>query len=60
MKISLAYAELRLIVCKFLWNFDLKLLPECDNWIKQNTYMLWEKKALNVCLVPIRQEQAQT
>ncbi|KIW76438.1 hypothetical protein Z517_11184 [Fonsecaea pedrosoi CBS 271.37] len=54
---SLAYAEIRVILSKLLWTFDLALAPESDNddWARtQKTYMLWEKPALMVNLTPVK------
>lgn len=53
---SLAYAEMRLVLVRVLWNFDLKLDPESVNWTDQKTYFLWEKKPLKVQLFPIRRK----
>ncbi|KAL4869732.1 cytochrome P450 [Aspergillus spectabilis] len=53
---SIAYAELRLIICKLLWSFDLQLASEVanDSWAeKQDTYILWEKGPLMVQLAPV-------
>lgn len=50
---SLAYAEMRLILARLLWNFDLELMPESRNWKDQKIYTLWEKGALNVKLTPV-------
>jgi cytochrome P450 len=47
---GLAMNQLRTIMIRIIWNFDLTLDPECDNWHKQITYTLWEKPALNVHL----------
>ena len=47
---SLAYAELRLIVSRFFWNFDVQLQPESDNWAQQKTNILLNKKPLYVKL----------
>ncbi|KAF2819042.1 cytochrome P450 [Ophiobolus disseminans] len=43
---NLAYHELRLIVAKVLFAFDLELAPECEGWLDQDTYILWQKKPL--------------
>ena len=32
---SLAYAEMRLILARVLWNFDLELQPDCRDWSSQ-------------------------
>ena len=49
---SLAYAELRLILSRLLWNFDLSLPVESKgyDWANQKTYVLVEKQPLKVCL----------
>jgi hypothetical protein len=45
----MALHEIRLILSKVLFNFDLELLPECRNWIAdQKIYSLWEKIPLMV------------
>ncbi|KAJ5801644.1 uncharacterized protein N7518_003712 [Penicillium psychrosexuale] len=47
---NLAYHEMRLILAKMLYNFDLSLLPESVGWDKQKTFLLWEKNDLMVQL----------
>ena len=32
---SLAYAEMRLILARMLWNFDLELQPDSQDWTSQ-------------------------
>jgi cytochrome P450 len=43
---NMAYHEMRLIIAKVLYHFDLDLCPESYGWDDQNTYLLWEKKPL--------------
>jgi averantin hydroxylase len=44
---NLAYAEMRLILAKFLWKFDMDLDPRSKGWVKrQKAYVLWEKDEL--------------
>ncbi|KAF4546144.1 Cytochrome p450 protein [Lasiodiplodia theobromae] len=50
----LAYQEIRIILAKILWNFDLKLCPESDGWINQKSYSMWKKDPLWVEATPIR------
>ncbi|KAK4681747.1 hypothetical protein QC764_110160 [Podospora pseudoanserina] len=50
---NLAYAEMRLIMARLLWNFDLELMPESEEWNRQRIYVLWEKGAVNVRLTPV-------
>ncbi|KAL9625242.1 MAG: hypothetical protein Q9160_000644 [Pyrenula sp. 1 TL-2023] len=46
---NLAIAEMRLIIAKFLWHFDVRFSPKMEkrDWIaEQETYLLWEKVPL--------------
>lgn len=52
--LSLANHEMRLILAKVLWNFDLELCPQSQNWADQKTYSLWEKHPLMVKMRPVR------
>lgn len=47
---SMAWREMRLLLAKVLYNFDLKLSDESLSWTDQKVYVLWEKKPL-VCHV---------
>lgn len=47
---NLAFMEMRLIMARFLWNFDIELMPDSRNWAQQKIYILWEKGPLNVRL----------
>lgn len=47
---SLAYSEIRMILCKVLFHFDVELSPECANWTDQSVYFLWDKPPLLVTL----------
>ncbi|KAJ5766345.1 uncharacterized protein N7511_003961, partial [Penicillium nucicola] len=47
---ALAYFEIRLILCKLLFNFDITLSPESINWLDQKVYFIWEKPPLMVKL----------
>ncbi|ODM19783.1 hypothetical protein SI65_04769 [Aspergillus cristatus] len=47
---NLAYSQVRLILCKLLYNFDVELRSECTDWIDQESYFLWDKPALWVTL----------
>jgi hypothetical protein len=50
--LSLAYSELRLILAKVLYHFDLSFVPGSEGWDKQKTFFLWEKNDLLVRLRP--------
>ena len=48
---SLAYAEMRLILAKVLWHFDLELVRPEEDWMRtQKVFALWEKESLGVKL----------
>ncbi|KIW06434.1 uncharacterized protein PV09_02881 [Verruconis gallopava] len=53
---NLAYSEMRLILARFLWNFDVRLddkMMEGKEWTDQKTYILWEKHPLWAKLTPV-------
>jgi hypothetical protein len=48
---SLAYAELRLILARIIYNFDLVLDPRSENWTERNEiFLLWKKPDLYIRL----------
>ncbi|KAJ0425151.1 sterigmatocystin biosynthesis P450 monooxygenase stcL [Aspergillus carlsbadensis] len=47
---NLAYMESRLILTKLLFNFDIELCPESQEWIVQEMYVNWDKPQLHVWL----------
>ncbi|KAF9882293.1 trichothecene c-15 hydroxylase [Colletotrichum karsti] len=47
---NLAYSELRLILARIIWNFELKLAPESRGWLDHECYLMWDKPPLNVYL----------
>ncbi|RMJ14371.1 hypothetical protein CDV36_005981 [Fusarium kuroshium] len=50
---NLAKAELRLILVRMLWRFDMELVPECEGWMDgQKIYGFWTKPPLLVKLSP--------
>lgn len=52
---SLAYVEMRLILARILWNFDMELASDSADWLtKQKIFILWEKGPLNVHLTPVK------
>ena len=48
--LSLAYAEMRSILARMLWNFDMKLCEASKKWTDQRVFVLWEKLPLLVKL----------
>jgi cytochrome P450 len=52
---NLAYAEMRLIVARILFKFDVKLGPGAKDWIeRQRIYTTWQKPELPVYLTPAK------
>ncbi|ODM18784.1 hypothetical protein SI65_05401 [Aspergillus cristatus] len=43
---NLAYNEMRVILARVLWNFDLELCAESRGWERQRSYLTWEKPPL--------------
>ncbi|KAI5918888.1 cytochrome protein [Camillea tinctor] len=43
---NLAYHEMRLIMARILWNFDLALDERCSDWHNQKILSIWEKPPL--------------
>lgn len=53
---SLAWLELRLMLAKTLWHYDLELCPGMENWVDQKSYLTWEKGPLMVKLIPVKRD----
>ena len=51
---SLAYAEMRLILARVLFNFDMELVDPNVDWLDHKSYVIWAKPPLNVYLKPVR------
>jgi len=45
---SLAVAECRLILARLFWEFDVHVLPRQEGWVRQKTFLSWEKPPLMV------------
>ncbi len=44
---SLAYAEMRMIMARIVYDFDMKLADESQRWIeRQKSYALWDRSVL--------------
>lgn len=51
--LNLAHVELRLIMARMLWNFDISLDERCANWVGDLVeYFGWDKTPLWVRLTP--------
>ncbi|CAG8958605.1 hypothetical protein HYFRA_00009922 [Hymenoscyphus fraxineus] len=50
---NLAYAEMRYILARLLWNFDLEMTEQSRNWMdNQKAYLVWDKPGLFLKLKP--------
>lgn len=50
---NLARAEMRIILARLIWRFDLELMPESKNWMEgQRIFGFWEKPPLMCKLSP--------
>ncbi|MCJ1432335.1 hypothetical protein MMC27_001691 [Xylographa pallens] len=47
---NLAYAEMRSIMARMLWNFEMELCGDSEGWNDQRIFILWDKPALHVRL----------
>ncbi|GJC87619.1 cytochrome P450 monooxygenase aclL [Colletotrichum liriopes] len=52
---NLAYVEMRLVLARLVWNFDIELAEESQGWAeRQKVFILWDKGPLKVHLKPAR------
>lgn len=50
---SLANAEMRLILARLIWNFDIRAAENLHHWYDDSeVYILWQKGPVNVYLMP--------
>ncbi len=55
--VSLAYAEMRLIFARILYDFDLRLANDAKDWVKrQHAYTIWERIPLNIFFTPVQRQ----
>ncbi|KAL2173169.1 cytochrome P450 [Thermothelomyces heterothallicus CBS 202.75] len=53
--VNLAYAEMRYILARLIWNFDFELAEQSRNWADGlRAWLIWEKRPLYVHLEPRR------
>ncbi|CAG9986847.1 unnamed protein product [Clonostachys byssicola] len=56
---NLAYVEMRVILARIIWNFDLVMAHDSQNWMnKEEVYTLWMKGPLNFYLKPRNRVQS--
>ncbi|KAI4870708.1 putative cytochrome P450 [Hypoxylon rubiginosum] len=52
---NLAYAEMRMILARIVYDFDLKLSDESQKWIeRQRSFALWDRIPLYAYLTPVK------
>ncbi|CAI4211080.1 unnamed protein product [Parascedosporium putredinis] len=51
---ALAYVEMRVILARIIWNFDMELAEEGDWLAKQDNHLLWRRRPLSVRLTPVQ------
>lgn len=52
---NLAYAEMRLILAKIVFNFDMRIADESRGWLEgQKAFTVWDKPPLQVYLTPVK------
>ncbi|KAF1996437.1 cytochrome P450 monooxygenase-like protein [Amniculicola lignicola CBS 123094] len=49
---NIAWAEIRMILARLVWNFEIELEGENEHWDKQKVFVLWDKPSLMVKLTP--------
>ncbi|KAI1324101.1 cytochrome P450 [Xylariaceae sp. FL0255] len=49
---SMAWHQMRLLLAKVVFSFDLDLLDKTQDWTDQDVYITWEKKPLMVYATP--------
>jgi cytochrome P450 len=54
---SLAYTEMRLLLARMLWKFDLEAVPTERDWYDQKIFFLWEKGGLPIKLKEVVREK---
>ena len=55
---NLAYMEMRLILARLIWGFDLELCEESNGWAeRQKVFILWDKGPLWVRLKDVEREK---
>lgn len=53
---NLAFSEMRQILARVLWNFDLELVDGESHWSNQKSFTLWQKGPL-VCRISLRKDR---
>lgn len=52
---SLAYAEMRVVMARMVFEFDMELSERSKNWLKEaKVYTIWKKTELFLRLTPVK------
>ncbi|KAI9737244.1 MAG: hypothetical protein M1818_005776 [Claussenomyces sp. TS43310] len=51
---NLAYVEMRLVLVRLLWEFDLELVDQEQKWDETKVFLIWAKKPLWIRLHPVK------
>ncbi|KAJ5540699.1 cytochrome P450 monooxygenase, partial [Penicillium frequentans] len=56
---NLAYAEMRMILARVIFNFDMKIAEDSKGWMeRQYIYLFWQKDPLYVHLTPVNTDRS--
>jgi len=51
---NLAWAEIRIILSKMIWSFEIESSGPNYQWEKQLTFVMWQKEPLMVSVTPVK------
>ncbi|KAK2043658.1 cytochrome P450 [Colletotrichum somersetense] len=54
---NLALAEIRVILARIIWSFDMRIADDSRDWIDQELYGFWKKGPLHVFLAPRKKDE---
>lgn len=54
---TLAFVDIRSVLTRIMWKFDMKLQEDSQYWDDQKVFTLWQKPQLNIKLSPRKFEQ---
>lgn len=49
---SMAYVEMKMMMVKMLWNFDLRLVDKDEDWLDQPVFLIFKERPLMVQVRP--------
>ncbi|OLN83352.1 Isotrichodermin C-15 hydroxylase 10 [Colletotrichum chlorophyti] len=53
---NLAMSEMRVILARVIWNFDMQIADDSKDWTEQELFGLWKKGPLHVRLTPRKKD----